>query len=326
VRRGLLGDYVEEDEVLPAVRGRILMRRQLLERHGRVDRVWCRHDELRQDVDENRLLSFGLAVALRRCRDPGVLRRAQALREVLAAVCDPGPVPAARDLPAIGYHRLNGHYRWGHELARLVIEGDQIKDLLQGDRRCFAFLLDMNRLFERFIERLLKELGCARGVAVTAQARDTSIIRDSRGEPYASVRPDLLLSWPAAGGPGRRLAVDAKYKPYERGVGSGDLYQAFLYAFAYATAADASAVLLYPASDGLLAREELQVRTSGGRGDARITAVAVPIARVLEELRTSGLTGPLVAELWGVVDRGTVGGEVRQLPGPAAAQPTANVV
>jgi 5-methylcytosine-specific restriction enzyme subunit McrC len=52
-RGGLLADYVETEDELPAVRGRLLGDRQVLKRFGQVDRVICRFDELEQDVVEN---------------------------------------------------------------------------------------------------------------------------------------------------------------------------------------------------------------------------------------------------------------------------------
>lgn len=302
VKRGLLGDYVEEDAALPAVRGRILIRRQLLERHGRVDQVWCRHDDLLHDVPENRVLAIGLRVAIRRCQDAGVVRRARALLQFLAAVCDTDDATSARDLPAIAYHRLNAHYRWGHELTRVLVEGDGVSDLLHGQRRCAAFLLDMNRLFERFVEKLMRQLARSKGVTVVAQARDASIVRDAQGAPYGSIRPDLLLTWPGAPGPARRQAVDAKYKPFDRGVGSGDLYQAFLYAFAYADTGKARAMLIYPAPNDQFTREEIYVRAGGGRGDAHLTAVAVPVSKILEEARAVGPNGPLISALWNALE------------------------
>src|SRR5206468_8367732 len=57
VRRGLLADYVQHEDALPVVRGRILPDRQILRRFGQLDRIHCRFDELEHDVDENRVIA-----------------------------------------------------------------------------------------------------------------------------------------------------------------------------------------------------------------------------------------------------------------------------
>ena len=57
---GLRADYVERESDLPAVRGRILPDRQLLERFGLYDRIICRYDELEHDIADNQLLARAL--------------------------------------------------------------------------------------------------------------------------------------------------------------------------------------------------------------------------------------------------------------------------
>ena len=74
LRRGLLSGYVEREDDLPILRGRILGDRQMLERFGQLDRIICRFDELEHDVVENQLLAAALQVA----SSAGHLRRTTA--------------------------------------------------------------------------------------------------------------------------------------------------------------------------------------------------------------------------------------------------------
>ena len=50
VRLGLCSDYVVHEDTLPALRGRLLADRQVLERYGQVDRLVCRFDERETDT------------------------------------------------------------------------------------------------------------------------------------------------------------------------------------------------------------------------------------------------------------------------------------
>ena len=74
VRQGVLQDYVEHEEGLAALRGRLLIDRQVRRHYNQVDEVECRFDELEADIAENRILAAGLAVAgarVYRHRDQG---------------------------------------------------------------------------------------------------------------------------------------------------------------------------------------------------------------------------------------------------------------
>jgi 5-methylcytosine-specific restriction enzyme subunit McrC len=57
------------------------------------------------------------------------------------------------------YHRQNEHYKPAHDLALLVLEGLGVEDVLAPAEttRSFVSLIDINRLFERFVHRILRE-------------------------------------------------------------------------------------------------------------------------------------------------------------------------
>src|SRR5262249_10585356 len=56
LRGGVLADYVEREDEIAVLRGRLLGDQQLLRRFGQIDRLVCRFDEHEQDIVENQLL------------------------------------------------------------------------------------------------------------------------------------------------------------------------------------------------------------------------------------------------------------------------------
>ncbi len=88
LRRGLLSGYVEREDDLPIVRGRILGDRQLLKRFGQLDRIICRFDALEHDIVENQLLTAALQVVSPRVTSVGLRRRISRLRGVLEPICE----------------------------------------------------------------------------------------------------------------------------------------------------------------------------------------------------------------------------------------------
>ena len=291
VRDGLLQDYVEREETLGTVRGRLLPAEQVERHFGRVDRLECRFDELETDIPENRLLALGLALARRVCRDPEVRRRLARVHGVVADACDTLEIEPESLIQSISYHRRNAHYRTAHAYARYFIERLGVTDMFApGGGRSFAFLLDMNVLFEQFVTRLLEDAFAGSDVRVTAQRRDRSLIlNEATWRPYASVIPDILLE-SREGGVRRRVPVDAKYKLYdERKLDPADVYQVFFYSYAYASkvgdvGTQTTAFIVYPASAGSKGTR-LRVRNQDGITGARLRAVPLDVQVTLAAIR-----------------------------------------
>jgi 5-methylcytosine-specific restriction enzyme subunit McrC len=309
LRGGILADYVEREDELLVLRGRLLGDQQVMRRFGQIDRLVCRFDEHEQDIVENQLLAAALGRCSTRVTHESVRRRVRRLLAIFQEVCRAHEL----DLDAlrhngIVYHRLNDHYRDAHALAWLLLDGLGTRDLLaSGKTRCFAFLIDMNRLFEMFVFRLIDQLLTGTGLHLHYQRGDRSIIVNaSTNQPYARVVPDLLIE---ATDPtiGARVAVDAKYKLYDlRKLDSGDVYQSFLYAYAFSGArveAVPAALLLYPSSTRSSQSVRLRVRSAQATADAEIVALGFSIPAALAEV-THGVRGPVAQAIVEAIQQG----------------------
>jgi 5-methylcytosine-specific restriction enzyme subunit McrC len=303
-RQGILRDYVLREEALPALRGRFLADRQVRMRYGQLAELECRHDDYEADIVENRLLAGGLECAQRVCGDRSISSRINRMLAHLLEVCGsvrPEDIDAAMD-NRLEYHRRNSYYRAAHQWALLLLSRQYVQDLFsEGDPESFAFLLDMNVLFERFMARLLVA-GFAGGlVDVELQRSHSSILVDAHtGQPYSSLRPDIVLWW---GDRGSRLArpVDTKYKLYDdrRKVDPGDLYQCLLYAYAFndgAAIADRSAVILFP-SAATADCGSVRVLTLRGVPGPSLSLVGVDVPATIARLTSGQPPDPRLLDL-----------------------------
>ena len=156
-RGGLLSDYVTREDTLAMVRGRLLPFEQITRRPGRVDRLECRFDEFESDIDENRLIAAALEVIARFCRRDDVRRHVNRARGAFEAACDPAALDPGWLTDDVGYNRRNDHYRDAHVYARLILRNLAVKDIYTtGQANSFAFLINMNVLFEDFITSLVR--------------------------------------------------------------------------------------------------------------------------------------------------------------------------
>lgn len=296
VRDGLLSDYVTREETLTTLRGRLRVGDQVRRRYLQVDRLECRFDEHETDIVENRLLGAALAIARRVCLDDDVRQRVSQYHAVLSEVCEPAEFDAESAALELTYHRRNEHYRTAHALAWLFVRTVAVSDLYApGSHGSFAFLLDMNLLFEQFVTRILTDALAGSGISVRAQYRDqTLIMEETLLRRYAAIVPDILLESRDAYGR-RRVPVDAKYKLYDQGkLDPADVYQTFFYAYAYARPVDREldqvrAVILYPASAGG-GGTRLLVRQESGSTSARIRAIGIDIPEALRMIAARRIT------------------------------------
>lgn len=285
-RDGLLRGYVVEEDDLPVVRGQLRFTDQIRQRYGQVNRLECRYDDHHANVVENRILHTALALCRRYVQHPHVKNRIQRLLDTFAAVSQPLDQNWQTVQADMSYNRLNSRYKEAHTLAWIIMAGLDVDDLLaSGSSRGFAFLLDMNPLFEKFIEVLIRHILRNDSIAVQAQLTATGHIWDAeRNQTYKRLRPDLLLSNSDC----LRLAIDAKYKRYDaKKLHESDIYQTFLYTYAFRSAdVDMlpSALIVYPSDMPSTGTTRLHIRDSRGKVQSRLHAFGVDIPSMLDDL------------------------------------------
>lgn len=198
-RHGLVRDYREREEPLPTVRGRIDLAAQIRRRQDRLVPLDCRYQEYTEDIELNRVLKAALQRLLRLpLLDRELTANLRHHHRLLAGVSDIDFAPGA--VPALTFTRLNEAWRPAARLAQLLLRADSVRDLT-GTVDAVSFTVDMNLLFERFIETVVREASRQAGWELDAQAR-------RRLSESVQMRPDLVLR---RGGLDRAVG-DAKYK------------------------------------------------------------------------------------------------------------------
>ena len=259
-RRGLLFGYRTVDEALQAPRGRILFDEHLRRRQGKAPPVDVRHDIFTSDIVENRILLAALNALNRVSARSAVTRRETARAKRLFGEVESVHYPR-HAIPDVTFTRLNAHYEAAIELAVLVLRSTSI-DLGSGGQRSSAFLVDMNKVFEKFVRVALRDaLGVDRH-----RLPDTAPPSQLDKAGVVPLKPDLCLL--------ERSQIvwvgDAKYKRLAEGeYRNADLYQLL----AYTVALDlSSGTLIYAADAGLHSAEHVVLHA-----DKRLKFVAVDL-------------------------------------------------
>lgn len=197
--RGLFRAYEERQANLPAIRGRIDFTEDLRRNLCARQRVACRFTELTGDIPENQIIRQTVHAMSGWEFSPRLRQRLRLVDATMGEIARTAYPASACD--AFTYHRHNDDYRPIHQLCRLLLAGQSLRETA-GDVPLQAFLVDMNRLFEDFVTAVVARHAPA-GWVVTPQYR-THLDHEA----LVDIRPDLMFTW--HGTP--RFVADCKYK------------------------------------------------------------------------------------------------------------------
>ncbi|HNR14746.1 MAG TPA: restriction endonuclease [Thermodesulfobacteriota bacterium] len=152
-RKGLYRTYLNENDQLPFIRGRVDVP-QCIKSPWDV-KVHCHYQEHTADIEENQILCWTMALIARSgiCTErvlPTVRRAFHALRG-FASLNAVSPRNCIKRL----YNRLNEDYRPLHALCRFFLEHSGPTHH-SGDKTMLPFVVDMARLYELFVAEWLR--------------------------------------------------------------------------------------------------------------------------------------------------------------------------
>lgn len=144
------------------------------------------------------------------------------------------------ELEGIQLTRLNDYYTNALRLTQFILQNLFVDDLRQGVSSTFSLLVDMNRIFEKVIERALTEVvDDWDGWSVRSQETSRTLI--TGGTKQVTIRPDLLLEDHSGE---VRVVGDVKWKLGQPS--NADFYQLSAYQLTYGV----PGLLIYPEQDG----------------------------------------------------------------------------
>jgi 5-methylcytosine-specific restriction enzyme subunit McrC len=218
IERGLLRGYIQVDEELRTIRGRVRFGDQVSRHMTMPLPIEVSYDDYTVDISENQILRSATLALLRLPRIPPLARRR--LLKLRCLLEEVSVVPRPREVRLPPETRLNERYQPCLKLAELILHASSV-DAASGCIAAAAFVFDMNRVFEDFVTTALGEAMRGYGGKLSAQLR-----RPLDRNRELSIKPDLTW-WDRS----RCLAVaDAKYKALKpSSMPNADMYQMLTY-------------------------------------------------------------------------------------------------
>ncbi|MDB5322754.1 MAG: mcrBC [Phycisphaerales bacterium] len=275
--------YQPIDEDLPVLKGTWRIADQI-RRPATRHLFAVTHDTFTADTPLNRVFRYVVERLFKLTRDSDNRQALGELRQWMDEVTLPGSVRAADATPAL-LTRLSARFAPLLNLARLFLDESTLH-LTAGGTDTFAFVFDMNALFEAFVVNFIRrhrdqilppELQDCELLAQTVGAT-RHLAKASSGNVFR-LQPDLAVCH----GQKFPLLIDAKYKRLgiqERnlGVAREDFYQMHAYARRYCCA---RVLMVYPAqsAEGFTWPNDFHLLDSSlaGHTGGRISVVAMPL-------------------------------------------------
>ncbi len=214
-QRGLYKEYVSYEENLRTLRGKYLINENLKYNFVK-DKIYCQYDEFSEDNKLNQFFLFTIKTLLIYAKDKKLLKQCELiLDEVEKINFDINTLN-------INFTRLNQRFKGSFELAILLLQ--KLIPLFSKNKKSFAFLFDMNVLFEKFIAKIIKAI--KPNVKIQNQNKFGDLV----------LKTDIILE---------NLIIDTKYKILDDKeiVSQSDKFQVFAYGINYNIR---DIMLLYP--------------------------------------------------------------------------------
>ena len=199
-RKGLISGYVNREDALQVLRGRIDFSRQFKKNPANYFPFEVSYDDFVEDVPENQILKKALQISLKYgLQNRNLRNQAQNLLFNFRDVTD------VSNVPSWNASRLNLHYWDALRLAQLIISGNGFHENV-GDVQINGFSIDMYKVFEDFVAKQLAErINSADDLVATQKSLALDV-----GGTYRE-KPDVI--WYRKGMPFQ--VMDTKYKKPE---------------------------------------------------------------------------------------------------------------
>lgn len=184
-QKGIYKEYITEQDNLTTLRGKYLINENLKYNFTK-NKIYCEYDEFSEDNELNQFFLYAIKTLMGYTTNKKLLKMCElVLDEVEYKNIDINNIN-------INFNRLNQRFKNSYEFAMLLL--NKSIPLFSKDKKSFAFLFDMNILFEKFIGKIIYEV-----------YDDVDIPKGTKkfGELY--LKPDIIVH-------SKSLIIDCKYK------------------------------------------------------------------------------------------------------------------
>jgi len=220
IHNGLYRSYVEHQEDVSFLRGKLVMKQQILNDLKFNMKFNCEFDEFTSNNLENQIILYTLKLCKLLTKFPQKKKLIQKLIHQIDSQIDDKQI-TIQDFRKIAYTRLNARYTKPHHLAKLIIKNIGMQNMeYQRTKFIIPFFIEMPYVWEHFLENLFMNYYDKKIRVVKQDRHDAWLINGN----YKKIKPDIVTYKD-----GKISAIiDAKYME-KLVVGGKEMYQIAFY-------------------------------------------------------------------------------------------------
>ena len=200
-KSGVYKEYITEQDNLTTLRGKYLINENLKYNHIK-NKIYCEYDEFSENNELNQFFLYAVKTLLKYTKNKKLLKQCELVLD--------GIEYREFDINTLQIHfsRLNKRFQSSFEFAILLLS--KSIPLFSQDKQSFAFLFDMNDLFESFIAKVYADIDSSTETQTQKNFGNLQLI------------PDIITSG---------MIIDTKYKKVKtkKELSVADKYQMFVY-------------------------------------------------------------------------------------------------
>jgi len=231
VQRGIKNDYVDKEENLGFLKGKLKFGEHLKQNLVHKERFFVAYQEYLADRVENRLIKTTLEFLYKKSKSSANQQR---IREFLFVFDEISPSSDPKnDFGKVKTNRQMKDYEQVLMWCKVFLLGNSFSPY-KGDDVAFALLYDMNLLFESFVADRLKKR--ARRLEIKTQDRAYHLVETHGSDKKFQLKPDIV----ARKGKGVVFIADTKWKVINSKlsgenykISQADMYQLYAYGKKY---------------------------------------------------------------------------------------------
>ncbi|AMR05744.1 McrC family protein [Bacillus thuringiensis] len=242
LNKGLYFEYVNKEENLNVIRGKLLLNKQVKYNYANKVRAYNAYSEYSSDNILNQIFKLACIRILNKVYNNKIINRT---KKAIFDLSNVSVVTMSREtLEMTKLNRHNERFSSCFELARFILLNVANESSI-GSSSGFTMLFEMNTLYEKYIGYLIKEIWKGKGRKVLLQDKSKYLLLNTKTkQKNFNLKPDIVLGENNS----YQIIIDTKWKAVEYRSKSSlkveDIYQMYAYVSSYKEAK--KAVLLYP--------------------------------------------------------------------------------
>ncbi len=234
-KKGLLKKYVNRRENLKYFKGRMIIKEQIKKNIFNKSKFFCEYNDLTYNNTENKSILYAINLLLNCVHNKDLKFKLKNIQNQLSEEIE-FKIIQPSELENLSYNIINNYYEKILKLSYHIIKSSYAQGTASNKGLGFNFLVDMNKVYESFITKILKEIIIEDypHLELVSQVNLKSLVKEGK---KFTTKPDIIIKKNNE----IKLIIDVKYKVNK--IPNGDFYQVLCYLLAIPSAE--KAVLLY---------------------------------------------------------------------------------